>query len=560
VIAPRGAAADPVRLAALIARAGVTVIQATPATWRLLVESGWPGDRRLKILTGGEALPTDLAAQLLPRCASLWNMYGPTETTIWSSIARIHRADDVSLGRPIANTELYVLDARQQPAPIGVPGELHIGGEGLALGYWKRPDLSEKAFIAHPFDTTPGARLYRTGDLVRYRADGRVEFIGRVDHQVKILGYRIELGEIEAVIRQHPDVVDAVVLVFSARDLRQYLSERLPDYMVPSAVVRLNAIPLTSSGKIDRTALQKPTSNDHATATPRRPGTPTEQAMARIWSELLGLENVGVDDNLFNLGGHSLMVVRMLLLIQQRFSVKLPVKTILANPTITALSSVVDAHTAGVQEPTLPASDAESTEPKADEDDQPHKRRSPRSLKARLGFERETLGQGFLNRVLQLAARAAPTPWRTRLHRWRGVRIGHNVLIGYDSILETSYPWLVSIGNNAAIGMRVTIIGHFLGMEGRAVEQRQVSVDIGENVWIGPGSLILPNVKIGDGAVVVAGSVVSGSVPAGVVVQGNPARPVALCPSPLRAGVSYEAFLSQLQPLEGEHASRDSGN
>src|SRR5689334_1022205 len=206
-IASREDAADGLRLRRLLA--GATVLQATPATWRMLLDAGWEGDARLKALCGGEALPADLAARLLPRVGELWNMYGPTETTIWSATRRV-TGDDVAVGGAIANTRLYVLDPWGGSVPLGVPGELCIGGAGLARGYLDAPDLTAERFVPDPFADEPGARLYRTGDLVRWRDGGRIEFLGRIDFQVKLRGFRIELGEIEAALAAHPDVHQAV--------------------------------------------------------------------------------------------------------------------------------------------------------------------------------------------------------------------------------------------------------------------------------------------------------------------------------------------------------------
>ena len=279
VIAPTAAVADPRVLAALLAANDVTVMQATPTTWRMLVDAGWEGRAGLKALCGGEALPLALADELVARDLELWNMYGPTETTIWSTIARTEdQGGPLTIGRPIGNTTIYILDADLQPVPIGLLGELYIGGNGLARGYRGRPDLTEERFIAHPFDETPGARIYRTGDLARYRSDGRVDYLGRIDDQVKVRGYRIELGEIENVLARHPAVARSVAVArpddrgerelvayyvpkgtpVSSNTLRRYLRQSVPDYMVPSAFVSLESLPLTPSGKVDRRALPAP--------------------------------------------------------------------------------------------------------------------------------------------------------------------------------------------------------------------------------------------------------------------------------------------------------------
>ena len=229
VIAREEVTRDGRELAALLQRSGATVMQATPFTWRLLLESGWDGNRHLKILCGGEAWSPQLAERLLPKCASLWNMYGPTETTIWSAVQRVQPGQPIVIGRPIANTQFYVVDTLLQPVPVGVPGELLIGGEGLALAYLNRPELTAEKFIANPFGSDPAIRLYRTGDLVRYLANGTLEFLGRVDNQVKIRGFRIELGEIEEALRQHPGVRDAVVI--ASEDTQD--DKRLLAYIVP---------------------------------------------------------------------------------------------------------------------------------------------------------------------------------------------------------------------------------------------------------------------------------------------------------------------------------------
>lgn len=333
VVASRAVVLDGARLAAQLAEAGATVMQATPTTWQLLLAAGWQGSPQVKILCGGEALSRELAERLLERCASLWNLYGPTETTIWSAVQHVKAATGpVPIGRPIAMTQFYVLDASLQPVPIGIPGELHIGGGGIARGYLRRPALTTERFTGNPCSNEPGARLYKTGDVVRYLPDGTLEFLGRVDHQVKIRGFRIELGEIEARLEQHPAVRQAVVMVREdscgaprlvayivatpgltpvVSSLRAFLTQQLPDYMVPSAFVFLAAFPLTPNAKVDRRALPAPQEGrpvlDTAFVTPM---SEVEHQIATIWRQVLRLDSVGTHDNFFDLGGHSLQPTR----------------------------------------------------------------------------------------------------------------------------------------------------------------------------------------------------------------------------------------------------------
>jgi amino acid adenylation domain-containing protein len=363
VIAGREAASDAAHLDDLMRRSGVTVMQATPATWRLLVESKWDGRDGLKILCGGEALPADLAARLLERCGELWNLYGPTETTIWSSVSKVTRAaDSSSIGKPIANTQIYVLDALMSPVPAGVAGELYIGGDGLAHGYLNRPSLTAERFVPDPFGGD-GGRLYRTGDLVRYLADGRIEFLGRIDHQVKVRGFRIELGEVEAAIRTHAAVRDCVVVVreseggdrrlvayvvaegdgASAAELRAHLKERLPDYMSPAAWVTLEELPLTPNGKVDRRALPEPGGAGAAVAREYvAPRTQVEEELARVWAQVLGVERVGAGDNFFELGGHSLLATQVMTQVRDTFGVELPVRRLFESPVLAELALAVE--------------------------------------------------------------------------------------------------------------------------------------------------------------------------------------------------------------------------
>jgi amino acid adenylation domain-containing protein len=341
VLAGREESSDGHRLEELIESTGATVMQATPATWRLLLEAGWAGSKGLRVLCGGEAMPRELASELVGRAAEVWNVYGPTETTIWSSAWRVEAGPGpILIGSPIANTTLHVLDRDLNPLPVGVGGELYIGGDGLARGYWGRPDLTAERFVPDPFSRQLGARMYQTGDLARRLPDGSIECLGRLDHQVKVRGFRIELGEIESSLRRHPGVEGAVVLAQdllggdrrlvaylahgssgqpNVTALRNHLKASLPTYMIPSSFVFLDRFPLTPNGKVDRKALARfesgLTSGARSHVAPR---TPVEAFIAETWREALGIDRVGIRDNFFDLGGHSLLAMRVLSAIEKR--------------------------------------------------------------------------------------------------------------------------------------------------------------------------------------------------------------------------------------------------
>jgi len=360
-IADREAASDGRRLMELLQRSKATVMQATPATWRLLLESGWKGDRELKVLVGGEALPSELGKQLVGQCRAVWNLYGPTETTIWSSTYRV-RGDErlVPIGRPIANTRFYILDANQQPVPVGGEGELYIGGEGVARGYFQRPELTAEKFVEDRFSGQVGARMYRTGDLARYRTDGTVEYLGRLDNQVKIRGFRIELGEIEAVLEKHEAIASAVTVAredvsgekFLASyvvrkigksldlcELRAYLGRFLPDYMLPAAVVELQSLPLTPNGKVDRKSLPRPEAL-HFSASKEHvpPRDPVEKKLVALWEEVLNIRPISIHSSFFDLGGRSILAARLFMRISSTFGQDLPLAALFQAPTVEKLA------------------------------------------------------------------------------------------------------------------------------------------------------------------------------------------------------------------------------
>ncbi len=358
-VAPTAELRDGFALRQHLERSGATVMQATPATWSMLIEAGWTGDRNLKALCGGEAVTPALAEGLAARSRDAWNVYGPTETTIWSSFDRIGTGQPITIGRPIANTQFYVVDRQGEPVPIGVPGELWIGGHGLARGYFRRPELTAEKFVADQFGSELEARLYKTGDLVRRQADGRIEWLGRLDQQVKIRGFRIELGEIESVLAARPSVREAAVTAWedspgdrrlvgyltvtegeTLRDaeLREQLGEKLPQHMIPSAFVVLDRFPLTPNGKVDRKALPRPDVRPSNASEFAPPVTETQKVLADIWRHGLGLDRVGLHDNFFELGGHSLLAVRVIAEINKRLNIHVSTPQFFQSPTIEQLA------------------------------------------------------------------------------------------------------------------------------------------------------------------------------------------------------------------------------
>jgi acyl-CoA synthetase (AMP-forming)/AMP-acid ligase II len=364
VIVPREATLDGVALSGWLARSGATLVQATPTTWQLLVDAGWSGSPELKIVCGGEPLSRALANALCAR-GRLWHMYGPTETTVWSSIVAVKPGSGpVSLGGPIQNTSFYVLDTTGQPVPVGVAGELHIGGDGLAVGYRERPELTSEKFIPNPV-ADDGATVYRTGDLVRWREPGTLEYLGRIDQQIKLRGHRIEPEEIQAVLESDPAVGAAAVIVredtsgdrrlvayVTDRDrdrvdterLRRVCKQRLPPYMVPSSIVALERFPITPNGKLDRGKLPEPEGTRPALSQSyTAPLTPIELALAEIWTQVLGLDRVGTHDDFFDLGGHSLLAIKMLARVQDTLAVDIALNYVFDQPTIHQLAEAIGA-------------------------------------------------------------------------------------------------------------------------------------------------------------------------------------------------------------------------
>ncbi|MVN75042.1 amino acid adenylation domain-containing protein [Hymenobacter sp. HMF4947] len=367
VLANAATARDGRELLRVLAAEHITIMQATPSSWRLLLEAGWEQPLPLKVLCGGEALARDLADRLLPRSQSVWNMYGPTETTIWSTVKQLTYLDKlITIGRPIANTQVYILDEADRPVPVGGVGELCIAGDGVAQGYLHCDALTAEKFIANPFSTQPGARLYRTGDLGKLLETGELQCLGRLDQQVKVRGYRIEPGEIEHALTTLADVKEAVVITHephpgderlvayvvlspaaaygsaSVGHWKKALLAQLPAYMVPSDFVVVPALPLTLNGKVDRQALRQHASPPPAPpAQPTSPRTDAEQLVASIWQEHLGGGVISVSDNFFELGGHSLIAVRVMLRLEQETGKRLPLAILFEHPTVEKLAAVL---------------------------------------------------------------------------------------------------------------------------------------------------------------------------------------------------------------------------
>ncbi|MBV9774950.1 MAG: amino acid adenylation domain-containing protein, partial [Gemmatimonadetes bacterium] len=367
-VLPEATVTDPIALLAALATEERVSFGGVPSLWSAMVEAIRTGEAPKPaglraVLLGGEALSPELVArtrELFPDVA-IWNHYGPTEATVNTTVARVGAGERVSIGRPIANVRVHLLDRWGQPVPTGVPGELYVGGIGVARGYLGDPARTAAKFLPDPFGGEAGARLYRSGDRVRWRADGELEYVGRVDQQVKVRGFRIEPGEIEAVLERHPGVREAAVVVredapgearlvgyvvaeavegASAGELRAYLGERLPEYMVPAVLVELDALPLSPNGKVDRRALPAPEAESERYEAPR---TQTEELLAGIWAEVLRVERVGVHDDFFALGGHSLLAMRVATRVREALGVEVPVRVLFESPVLAELAERVDA-------------------------------------------------------------------------------------------------------------------------------------------------------------------------------------------------------------------------
>ena len=355
----RGVVVDPHRFMECIDSLGATLVLGTPTSWRILLEAGWKGNPKLQIITGGEVLPASLVDAMTQKCRALWNHYGPTETTICTTTELVTSGmDKITIGRPLANAQIHILDDNLQSLPAGEIGEMYIGGAGVGRGYRNRPDLTEKCFLPNIFDPRPGARIYKTGDRARLLPDGRVEFMGRVDDQVKIRGFRIELEEIEEVIRQCEGVQNAAVTAIefgpgdkrlvayftgtaqlSQEQIKDFLRDRLPSYMVPSEFVSVGSLPSTPSGKVNRQALKelRPKSPNQVRNV-QSPDDEIEYKLVRIWESILRVRPIGITDNFFDLGGHSLLAARMFATIEKKLGISMPLSMLVENATIERLA------------------------------------------------------------------------------------------------------------------------------------------------------------------------------------------------------------------------------
>jgi len=362
VVVSREVSRDGEQLGLALLRHAATVMQATPSTWRMLLDASPLPPGPPLVLCGGETLPPDLARRLLDLGGTVCNLYGPTETTIWSTLSPITAVDGpLSIGKPIANTQIYLLDRNLSPVPIGVRGEVYIAGEGLARGYAKSPDLTAERFLPHPWASLAGERLYRTGDLARSRSDGTLEYLGRSDtQQVKLRGYRIELGEIEATLHRHPAVREAAVVLrdehptgkylaayvviqhqmqATQQDLQGFLREHLPDYMVPTIFTYLERLPLSPNGKVARAALPVPQRTARSQEGYVAPQSELEQHLSHIWQEVLDKAPIGIHDNFFDLGGHSLLLMQVRSKLQVSLGYEVSVVDLFRYPTIRVLSA-----------------------------------------------------------------------------------------------------------------------------------------------------------------------------------------------------------------------------
>jgi len=581
VVKPQKLALDPLRLLASLEETGATIMQATPVTWRMLLDHGWRGNPKLKVLIGGEAMAPELAEQLIGTGCDVWNMYGPTETTIWSSVRLVRsRSDAINLGLPIANTEFLICGPQMTLQPVGVPGELLIGGDGLARGYFRLDETTREKFIAHPF--IPGKRLYRTGDLTVRRGNGEISFLGRIDNQVKIRGFRIELGEIETRLDEHAAVKQTVVI---AREdtpgdkrlvaylvlqqgasvdqlaLREHARSKLPEYMIPSAFVVLSEFPMTPNGKVDRKQLPapaEPTPEQVASAMPA-PGmgdSSIAEQVRVILESALKTRLPSFTANFFDLGGHSMAAITAVRAINQRFGVDFAPTALFDMPTAEQLVAAITAARGGTE---IKAS-FETRKLSADEVQQVDAvlaaiRSAQPAQDAKFRGMRESLVCKYLLAPMYPIARRV---FRELLKMLilkleGGSTFSVTMRKLFKKVHDIEIGEFTSCSFEAGRLRRTTKIGRFCSIYRTALfqnadhprntlsthgmfyhrnfgftpgyELERVQIEVGNDVWIGDGAKILhPTRKIGDGAIIAAGAVVIEDVPPYAIVAGYPAQ------------------------------------
>jgi amino acid adenylation domain-containing protein len=365
ILVSRQVAADGHELSRKLAFHQPTHMQATPSGWQILLNSGWKNSEQIKILTGGEALKEDIKNALVA-IGTVWNLYGPTETTIWSTVKRLESHKKVSIGKPIKNTAIYIVGKGNSLAPVGVTGDLYIGGAGVARGYLNRPELTAEKFIINPFDGSRQSRVYQTGDCAKWQEQGDIEFAGRADEQVKIRGYRIELGEIESVLQESEWVNAAAVVArsganntphlityivpngeFDRDKILAWLRNRLPEYMVPAWFVPLEKMPYTNNGKINKKALPAVEISDQLNNVYTAPRTPLEQQLVTIWKQLLVIERIGIYDSFFDLGGNSILATRLVSAIKRELDLILPIRLFFELNNIHGIARYIELELAG---------------------------------------------------------------------------------------------------------------------------------------------------------------------------------------------------------------------
>lgn len=554
---------------------GATIMQATPITWRLLLDFGWHGDPKIKVLCGGEAMGLDLAERLLGTGCEIWNMYGPTETTIWSSVRKIELKNDAMfVGEPIANTQFYVVNTETALQPIGVPGELLIGGDGLAQGYFNLEDITRERFIDSPYPITK--RLYRTGDLVVRNNTGNLEFLGRIDNQVKIRGYRIELGDIETQLSELPEVKQAVAVTKDAdngdkllvaylvtqdntvRDplkYRQYLRDKLPEYMLPNNIVFLDEFPLTPNGKVDRKQLPAPSSSEQVEASIMQKDGITYK-LIEIFQNSLNTKLSGTDESFFDLGGHSLLALNAMMTINKTFGCELPPTLLFDHPSVAKLSKIIHKIQSGKDQA---ESEVTSDEYAQQVDQIIQVVTSANGMKRMPGASTPQMRESWFCKYI--LAPIYPKMGRTvqEIMKWIILKLegGTPFTVTLRKLFKQCYN--IEIGdftsqrfiadklrNNTKVGKystinrsvmfqnadhpRNTLATHGMFYHPNfgftpGYELERVQIEVGNDVWIGDGAKILyPTQKIGDGAIIAAGAIVIGDVPPYAVVGGYPAQ------------------------------------